>query len=116
MSTVREACDDTSVDRHSILTNSSSKGIPEKEYAFDIELFDEILPEVRYNVSILKHISEADMNSPSSKPTGDQEVGYFPSHRADPPKEGRPCRVLASTHQGEGQEPVDQDRLQQVGR
>jgi hypothetical protein len=39
------------------LTNSSSKGIPEKEYAFDIELFDEILPEVRYDVLISKHIS-----------------------------------------------------------
>jgi hypothetical protein len=27
---------------------SSSKGIPEKEYSFDIELFDEIIPEVGY--------------------------------------------------------------------
>lgn len=30
---------------------SSSKGIPEKEYQFDIELFDEIIPEVRRSPS-----------------------------------------------------------------
>lgn len=44
---------------HLLLANSSSKGIPEKEYAFDIELFDEILPEVRYDLRILRHLSES---------------------------------------------------------
>jgi len=41
--------------------DSSSKGVPEKEFAFDLELHAEIIPEVRRGSLVCRQVSFGDV-------------------------------------------------------
>lgn len=87
---------------------SASNGIPEKEYSFDLQLWGEIIPEVR--IKILPCFPKV-RTDPGR--TGNQEGRHFPSYRPCPQEEGGSGGVLAPIDQGEAQQELGQDRFLQ---
>lgn len=82
-----------------VFDTSASNGVPEREYSFDLQLWGEIIPEVRIKLLPVFQRVRTDRGR-----AGNQESRYLPSYRPCSQEEGGSGRVLAPIDQGEAQQ------------